>query len=324
MRWEQINWTILERLRANFLSEEPSAHADYWKTNEELETYDFTFARRIGWKWDAVLSESRQRGWQPPSDAIVLDWGCGTGVATRRFLSAWGASHFQSVLLWDRSPLARKFAVEKVRSEASQIPVAEWNGKSLPSGKLVLLLSHVLNELEPKAITELLETVRRADSVLWVEPGTPALSHRLIELRERLKETFHIVAPCPHQEVCGLLTKENQRHWCHHFARPPLAVFQDGDWVRFGKKMHIDLRSLPVSFLVLSSMPLETQAGLARLIGRARNYKGYSQALLCRSEGVREEKIRHRDEPELVKKLEEGGFTVLLYKRDFSESINRQ
>ena len=99
MSWKQVNWATLERLRGNFLSEEPSSHGDYWKTNEDLESYDLTFACRIGWKWDAVLTESHERGWTPPPDAVLLDWGCGTGIAARRMLSSFGAGLFPSVLL---------------------------------------------------------------------------------------------------------------------------------------------------------------------------------------------------------------------------------
>ena len=152
--------------------------------------------------------------------------------------------------------------------------------------------------------------IAQADSVFWVEPGTPVLSRRLIELRERLKDRFHFLAPCPHQNICGLLTEENRRHWCHHFAHPPGQIFQDGDWARFGKQMRIDLRSLPVSFLVMTLRKTEAPTGKARLIGRARNYKGYSQALLCREDGVRDEKILHRNNRELVKRFEDGGFAV--------------
>lgn len=312
MGWKQVNWATLERLRANFLSEEPSSQGDYWKTGEDLESYDLTFAQRIGWKWDAVLIECRDRGWMPPSDAVILDWGCGTGMAARRMISSFGAGLFHSVSMWDRSAIARKFAVDKLRIEAPQTTVAEWDEKSLPAGKLVLLLSHVLNELDPKTQTKLEALIAQANSVFWVEPGTPALSRRLIELRERLKEKFRILAPCPHQNVCGLLSEENQRHWCHHFAHPPGSIFQDGDWARFGKQMRIDLRSLPVSFLVMTLRKTESPPVLARLIGRARNYKGYSQALFCREGGVRDEKILHRNHRELVKRLEEGGFTMVI------------
>jgi hypothetical protein len=54
--WETLDWDVLDRLRAIFLSEAPP-HGGYWKSAFDLANYDFTFGRRIAWKWDAVLRE---------------------------------------------------------------------------------------------------------------------------------------------------------------------------------------------------------------------------------------------------------------------------
>ena len=57
---------LLDRLRETFLSDAKSG-GPYWHTITDLECYDFTFGERIGWKWDAVLAELKQRGWTPPA-----------------------------------------------------------------------------------------------------------------------------------------------------------------------------------------------------------------------------------------------------------------
>ena len=88
------DFALLERLRARFL-DAPSEGGDYWSSPDLLAAYDATFGERIGWKWDAVLAELRARGWAPPAGTAVLDWGCGSGVAGRRVLGAFGAPHFQ-------------------------------------------------------------------------------------------------------------------------------------------------------------------------------------------------------------------------------------
>ena len=54
----------------------------------EPAVYDETFAARIGWKIDAVIRDLQRLGWKPMSCRLV-DWGCGTGIATRRILAAW-------------------------------------------------------------------------------------------------------------------------------------------------------------------------------------------------------------------------------------------
>ncbi|MEI9898477.1 MAG: hypothetical protein WDN28_32635 [Chthoniobacter sp.] len=88
-------------------------------------------------------------------------------------------------------------------------------------------------------------------------------------MRERLRDTFTPIAPCTHNVRCGMLTVKNAPHWCHHFARPPSAIFQDARWADFGKEIGIDLRSVPYSFLVLARTP-SMPAGFSRVIGEPR------------------------------------------------------
>lgn len=181
----------------------------------------------------------------------------------------------------DRSALAVRYACEVSGAEP-------WRGE--PPG--VLVLSHVLNEMDPREVRGVIE---QAEAVLWVEPGTHADSRALIGERERWRGRFHVVAPCTHAERCGLLRQGQERHWCHFFAEPPKGIMADSGWVRFAKRAGIDLRSLPYSYLVLDRRPVCLPAG-ARVIGRPRAYKGYVKAMLCERDGVREETVSRRQE----------------------------
>src|SRR6266498_988576 len=95
LTWETLDWAALDRLRETFLAGRPTGAA-YWQSMGDLANYDFTYAQRIGWKWDAVLRELQCRGWLPPA-APLLDWGCGSGVASRCVLDALGAESFESL-----------------------------------------------------------------------------------------------------------------------------------------------------------------------------------------------------------------------------------
>jgi len=306
MTW---NFTLLKNLRAHFLSETPGLKTDYWENTEQLEQYDETFAQRIGWKWDAVLNELFDLGWTPgPDKPRVLDWGCGTGIASRKLLSRFSPELFSGVHYWDRSRLARDFTKKKLSALVGEIPVVE--GVQIdPTTPFILVLSHVLNELEQRHLgEEVLSLIAQAQTVIWVEPGTPSTSRRLIEVRENIRGAFQLWAPCPHQEQCGLLALENSRHWCHHFAEPPPEAFQSAEWTRFSRELEIDLRSLPVSYLVLDRRPTPERS--ARLIGRARLYKGYALALRCAKEGVHDEKIMKNTSSKLFKALKKTHFKV--------------
>jgi ribosomal protein RSM22 (predicted rRNA methylase) len=168
----------------------------------------------------------------------------------------------------------------------------------------LLLVSHVLNELNDAARTQLLTLARQVDEVIWVEAGTHADSRELIGVREELRSSFSIVAPCPHAVQCGMLVPENAQHWCHHFARVPSWAFQDSGWAQFGRELGIDLTTLPYSYLVLSKTVATTAQGNTRIIGRPREMKGRMEVLTCREEGVGDVTLQKRDAPALFKALQ--------------------
>ena len=299
--WSPAELATLRRLRGGFLHGTAGA-ADYWHSAEDLTVYDSTFAERIGWKWDAVLRELVHRGWKPES-RHVLDWGCGSGVASRRVLAQWPG--FASLTLHDRSVAATEFAAERVRRE---FPAVEMRRGEQVSAGTLLILSHVLNELADEARDHLLELARQADEIVWVESGTHANSRRLVEVREALRSDFRIVAPCTHQAQCGMLAPENGQHWCHHFAPPAAEVFQDARWAEFGRELEIDLRSVPYSFLVLDRRREQpaTPPGFSRIIGTPRDSKGYSRVLSSQESGVTDLMLQKRDAPELLKAIKKG------------------
>ena len=304
MNWDTIDWEALERMRAAFLAGTAGA-ADYWQTEGELAAYDATFAQRIGWKWDFVLGELQRRGWMPPRGEL-LDWGCGSGVAARAFLDHFGADSITKLRVWDRSSLAMDFAVRRAREKYQQLAIEPTALPEHTSGG-TLLISHVLTELTPTQTEALAGLAATAECVLWVEPGTYEASLTLIAIRERLRPHFNLVAPCTHQERCGILAPENERHWCHHFAAPPPEVFTDSNWARFANLLGIDLRDLPVSFLVLDKRAAPTTpAGAARVIGHPRIYKGYALLLGCDAGGVSEQRLSQRTFPGEFKDFKKG------------------
>ena len=293
----------LATLRARFL-DGSNVGGGYWRSAEELVLYDASFGERIGWKWDTVIAELRARGWQPRAKHLV-DWGCGSGIAGRRALGAWDG--FESLAVADVSPLAMRFAEARARENFPQAHVRTIAPSAgLPPGTL-LLVSHVLNELNDAARSRLMSLVRMAAEVIWIEAGTHADSRRLIAVREELRGEFSVVAPCTHQRSCGMLAAENAHHWCHHFARVPAEASQDSRWAQFGRDLGIDTRTLPCSFLVLDrDGRARTPAGCSRIIGRPREEKGRMEVLSCDESGVEELMLQKRDVPALFKELRKG------------------
>ncbi len=303
------DWQILDRLRQNFISTARTQGA-YWTSEDDLEHYHRFFAARIGWKWEAAIRQAQQKGWQLNCDKL-LDWGCGTGIATLTILDEDEAQQIKEVTLWDHSPLAKSFAkarIEEAHPHVKVIIATEDDLFEVADGAL-FVASHVLNELAYDSRQSLSNLAARAKQILWVEPGTYDSSRMLVQQRELLRDRFRILAPCEHAAQCPLLDEVNGRHWCHFFAPSPVEAFTEGEWSHFARIMNIDLRSLPYSFIALEADPnasQQTASGNSRVIGRPRQFKGYTKLLSCDTHGLRDFELQKRDEKALWKSLKKG------------------
>ncbi len=332
MTWEELDWAALDRLREAFLSGK-AAQGPYWLSPSDLASYDFTYGERIGWKWDQVLRELQLRGWRPAS-RDVFDWGCGSGVAARRVLGFFGASAFDSLTVWDHSPLAADFAANAATQAFAGLRVSSATpgllADTAPIG--LLLVSHVMTELSDEELAALRALALRSREILWVEPGTHEVSRRLGQQREALRPEFQVVAPCTHQLACPMFVPGAERDWCHFFAPPPPAIFADSDWVKFGQRAGIDLRSLPYSFLALQRtgggpVPAtedgdEAATKLSRVIGRPEHFKPYARVLNCDAGGLAELEISKRTCSALFKELERTKAPLVYrWKRDGNKVV---
>ena len=309
MIWTELDWPALDRLRDGFLRS-TTVDSPYWESAAALASYDLTYGERIGWKWDQVLRELRLRGWQPPT-RTVFDWGCGSGIASRRVISFFGAGNFDALTVWDHSPLACDFTAEAARARFPKLDISQATPGFLQSAEPVglLVISHVLNELPAAALAGLRALINRAECVLWVDAGTHQVSRQLGAIHEEMRARFMLVAPCTHQHACPMFAPENERHWCHFFGPPPTEIFANPDWVKFGQRAGIDLRSLPYSFLALDRSPPDAAAvaastDLSHVIGRPEHFKPYARLLNCDATGLAELTLPKRADPALYKQLD--------------------
>ena len=299
------DWERLRELRERFLEPKNSEAAanDYWLNARDFELYDATFARRIRWKWDAVLAELALRGVAIEPESVV-DWGCGTGIASRAFCAAFPGA--ERVHLCDRSKHATWFARAAWVAEHGE---ADLSLREPAQDEPIdaLLASHVLGELDAVGLEALLALASRARVVVWVEAGTREIARRLSGLRGELLERFDVLAPCTHRSECGALKRESD--WCHFFARPPAEVFTSPFWSRFSAELSIDLRALPYTFLALERRGDRdpNAPGAARLVGRPRRLKGRALLDVCDASGVRELALLERTDKAMFKRLDRAG-----------------
>lgn len=311
----------VQRLRALFLEGRKGRRVipDYWRDRADLEAYDAILGARIGWKWDAALAECEARGWRAAADDVVLDYGCGAGAAARRYAAKFGA---REVLCYDRSPRATDYAVERLREEGGA-----GSARALTSVRDVevdvVLVSHVLSELDARGLEQLEEVVRRAPRALLVESGNRPVARQLAALRDRLCGPFTAVAPCPQQGGCPTLLDDD--NWCHFFAAPPGEVFTDGAWVKAARSLGIDLRSLPYSFVALDRAPGPRPSRARRLLGRASINPVVATAEACTAAGLQRVEVTKRSDRALWRAVKKSPEAVdrLLGDRDGSAAQSR-
>ena len=182
----------------------------------------------------------------------------------------------------------------------------------------VLLVSHVIGELDEQGRDTLKALMQRSKRIIMVEPGNRLVSRRLSTMRDELLETFHVVAPCPHQGACPSLVDRND--WCHFFATPPAEVFTDGFWARIARELSIDLRSLPYAFLALvnkstgvtPAAPEEEE----RLLGRAEITKYVARMRSCSEDSLSFVEITKRHHAKLWRALKKRPEQIRFALRD--------
>jgi len=275
-----------------------------WLGARELALYDATFGARIGWKWSVVLAEVEQRAITPPRGTI-LDWGCGSGVAARAWIERFGAEG-QRVLLFDTSKAARSFASRALKTRWPALDVVELEAP--PTKPVdVLLVSHVISELEDPTFDALVDIAAKSHFVAWVEPGSREIAQKLVLARERLRDELAVLAPCTHTALCGLLGANRGNDWCHHHGAPAPEAFTTRLWNQVAKEVGIDLRSLAYSFLVLGRGPRPVHdARDGRILGRPRVEKGRALLDVCRAEGVSTLRFLERTDKAFFRALDDA------------------
>ena len=153
--------------------------------------------------------------------AGLLDVGAGPGTAT--WAAAEAFPSLQDFTLLDANDALRTLALDlfsdsfRLRQVGYQRGEARSALANADAADLVIA-SYMIGEIgaaEQKALTELMWQ-KTGDTLLVVEPGTPAGYGRIIALRQRLIGLgAHVAAPCPHDGRCPLATPD----WCHFTQR---------------------------------------------------------------------------------------------------------
>jgi ribosomal protein RSM22 (predicted rRNA methylase) len=155
--------------------------------------------------------------------ASLLDVGAGPGTAS--WAAAEAFSSLQSFTLLDTNGALRALALDLVSGSVRLRDIRYRHGEARAAladteAADLVVASYMIGEAgdaERRALAELMWAKTR-DTLLIVEPGTPAGYGRIIALREQLiRSGAHVAAPCPHDGKCPLAAPD----WCHFTQRLP-------------------------------------------------------------------------------------------------------
>jgi ribosomal protein RSM22 (predicted rRNA methylase) len=220
----------------------------------------------------------------------LLDIGAGPGTA------AWAAAEaftsLQDFTLVDANAALRNLAIELTRScpRLSTLRYEQGDARKLASEQQpadLVVASYMINEIsdtERAALADVMWSKTR-DSLLIVEPGTPAGYARIIDIRAQLiAQGAHVIAPCPHDAACPLMAPD----WCHFSQR--LSRSRTHKHLKGAELPYEDER---FSYVVLSRSPLPQRS--SRVLAEPQVTKIAVTAKLCTGEGLDTANIPHRN-----------------------------
>lgn len=219
-----------------------------------------------------------------------LDAGAGPGTAAWACVEAFPS--LTDVVLLDANPALRTLALTLMEQHAHLAHAGYRQGdvrttlENSPATDLVTA-SYVLGELreaDQGAFADLLWQ-KTQDTLLVVEPGTPAGYARIIALRARLiAQGAHVAAPCPHDNACPLIAPD----WCHFAQRLPRL--RDHMLV---KGAEVPFEDEKFSYVALTRAPIASRP--SRVLAPPRVGKAAIEAKLCMADDVAEIAIARRD-----------------------------
>jgi ribosomal protein RSM22 (predicted rRNA methylase) len=219
----------------------------------------------------------------------LLDIGAGPGTAT------WAAAEaFPSLMDFtaiDANAALRRLGLDLFdkSSRLSGIRYTHGDARAMltSAGAADLVIaSYLVGEMgEPErvALADLLWT-RTRDTLVIVEPGTPAGYTRILALRAQLIALgAHVAAPCPHDAECPLLAPD----WCHFTQRLPRSRAH-----RLLKDAELPFEDEKFAYVALTRAPVAQRP--ARVLAQPEVTKIEVTAKLCTSDGLVIAKIPRR------------------------------
>ena len=226
----------------------------------------------------------------------LLDIGAGPGTAS------WSAGEafpsLKSFALLDANQVLRTLALDLLTGSTRLAGLHYEPGEARASLARAgpadfVVASYLIGELGEAERASLAEAMwaKTRDTLVVIEPGTPAGYARIIALREQLVAAgAHVLAPCPHDRQCPLVPPD----WCHFSQR--LARSRAHKQVKGADVPFEDER---FSYVALTREPVSEHP--SRVLAQPAIGKAGISARLCTPAGVTLAKVPRRDKEAYAK-----------------------
>ena len=219
----------------------------------------------------------------------LLDVGAGPGTATWAAAEAFSSlADFTSV---DANTALRTLALD-LFDKSSRLSTLQYTqgearavlGNAEPADLVVAsYLLGEISETESAGLASLM-WARTSDTLLVVEPGTPAGYTRILDLRRQLiARGAHVAAPCPHDGECPLIAPD----WCHFTQRLPRSRAH-----KALKDAELPFEDEKFAYVALTRAPVARHP--ARVLAQPFVTKIELTAKLCASDGLAIAKVSRR------------------------------
>jgi len=219
----------------------------------------------------------------------LLDVGAGPGTATWATAEAWPS--LKRFTLLDANGALRELALDLGRG-STRLRDMDYHhheaGTALAGAEAadLVVASYLIGEMDDAARENLAARMwaKTRDTLLVVEPGTPAGAARIIALRQQLIGLgAHVAAPCPHNGPCPLQPPD----WCHFTQR-----LQRSQAHKQIKGADLPFEDEKFSYVALTRAPVTSRP--ARVLAQPIVSKVEVTAKLCTSEGLEMARVPRR------------------------------
>jgi ribosomal protein RSM22 (predicted rRNA methylase) len=216
----------------------------------------------------------------------LLDIGAGPGTVLWAAADLW--PDLQQATLLEASGPARRTG-EILAAEASFGTRITWLsgdatielGASPPAD--LVTAAYVLDEIAPASRPKLIDRLwaLTTDTLLIVEPGTPAGWQRILAVRQQLISAgAHLLAPCPHEHPCPIAAPD----WCHFARRVARSRLH-----RLSKDAEVPWEDEKYIFVAASRHPADSRR--PRVLAPPKSGSGKVLLKLCQPDGSATERL---------------------------------